>query len=50
MLLKTFLKRLEHEPESVRHDAYEQKDIVTFKKVDGYFPYIELYSKQDGKP
>ena len=50
MLLKTFLNKLEYEPESVRHDAYEGKDIAVFKKVDGYFPYIELYNKKDGKP
>jgi hypothetical protein len=42
MLLKTFLNKLELVPESIRHDSYDGKDILTFKKVDGFFPYIEF--------
>jgi len=42
MLLKTFLNKLELVPESIRHDSYDGKDILTFKKVNGFFPYIEF--------
>ena len=45
MLLKTFIEHLIEKPESVRHDAYEDKDILMFKKIDGFFPYIEFQSK-----
>lgn len=44
MLLKTFLSKLEYTPVNIRHDNYEQKDIIIFKKVDGYFPYVEFQS------
>lgn len=49
MMLKTFLKRLEVQPIDIRHDAYENKDILIFEKKDGFFPYIEFQSKPADK-
>ena len=46
MLLKTFLKKLKVQPESIRHDSYDKLDILTFpKRADQSFPYIELAAK-----
>ena len=44
MLLKTFLKRLCFQPLEIRHDHYDNKDILTFEKKDGFFPYVEFQS------
>lgn len=42
MQLSTFLKHMEQQPVHIRHDNYEDKDILEFEKKDGYFPYIEF--------
>ena len=42
MLLKTFLRKLDIQPVKIRHDHYEDKDILEFEKKEGYFPYIEF--------
>lgn len=42
MLLKTFLNRLVIQPDSIRHDNYDNKDVLKFKSCEGYFPYIEF--------
>lgn len=44
MLLKTFLNRLVIQPDNVRHDSYDNKDILQFKSCEGYFPYVEFQS------
>lgn len=49
MQLSTFLRQLDAMPTRIRHDRYEDKDILEFEKKDGYFPYIEFQAQPKDK-